>query len=78
MTELINGKEIGLTIQEKIKKEIRFLKNKGVNPCLAVILVGEDPASQVYVKNKKKTWQGHHFWHIGLPRRQNKCRNDCL
>ena len=55
MTTLINGKETGLKIQQQIKKEVDTLKKKGIAPCLAVILVGEDPASQVYVRNKKRT-----------------------
>jgi 5,10-methylene-tetrahydrofolate dehydrogenase/methenyl tetrahydrofolate cyclohydrolase len=54
MTTLINGKETGQTIQTQIKKEVEDLVKKGIAPCLAVILVGEDPASQVYVRNKKK------------------------
>jgi len=55
MTTLINGKETGQKIQQQIKLEVNALKNKGIEPCLAVILVGDDPASQVYVRNKKKT-----------------------
>ena len=55
MTTLINGKETGQTIQTQIKKEVEDLVKKGITPCLAVILVGDDPASQVYVRNKKRT-----------------------
>ena len=55
MTTLINGKETGQTIQTQIKKEVEDLVKKGIAPCLAVILVGDDPASQVYVRNKKRT-----------------------
>ena len=55
MTTLINGKETGQKIQQQIKLEVDALKNKGIEPCLAVILVGDDPASQVYVRNKKRT-----------------------
>ena len=55
MTTLINGKETGQKIQQQIKLEVNALKNKGIEPCLAVILVGDDPASQVYVRNKKRT-----------------------
>jgi len=51
--EIISGKEIGDQIKEELKAEIAELKEKhGVTPGLTVILVGEDPASQVYVKNK--------------------------
>ena len=55
MTTLINGKETGQKIQQQIKLEVNALKNKGIEPCLSVILVGDDPASQVYVRNKKRT-----------------------
>ncbi len=50
---LINGKEISKQIKEDIKKEVELLKEEGKRvPCLAVILIGDDPASQVYVRNK--------------------------
>ena len=55
MTTLINGKETGQKIQQQIKLEVNALNKKGIEPCLAVILVGDDPASQVYVRNKKRT-----------------------
>lgn len=51
---IIDGKEVSLYIKEKIKKETALLKEKGITPGLAVILVGDDPASHVYVNNKKK------------------------
>lgn len=54
MTELIDGKELSKKIRKDLKKEVSSLKEKGINPKLAVILVGEDPASQVYVRNKSK------------------------
>lgn len=57
MSELISGKDISTEINEELRKEIEKLKSKGIEPSLAVILVGEDPASQVYVRNKKKTCQ---------------------
>ena len=54
MAELIDGKELSKKIRKDLKKEVANLKENGVNPKLAVILVGEDPASQVYVRNKSK------------------------
>lgn len=52
---LLDGKKLSLKIREEIKNEIVELKDKyGIKPCLAVILVGNDSASQVYVKNKIK------------------------
>lgn len=50
----IDGKAISAQIKEEAAKEAAELKAKGIEPCLAVILVGEDSASQVYVNNKKK------------------------
>ncbi len=55
MSELISGKIISAQINEELCLEVKQLKTKGINPCLAVILVGEDPASEVYVRNKKRT-----------------------
>lgn len=54
MANIIDGKAIAKQIQVEISKEVAALKSKGILPCLAVIIVGDDPASQVYVKNKKK------------------------
>ena len=55
MAKLINGKEISANIRAEIKAETEeFVKNTGVRPGLAVIIVGSDPASQVYVRNKRR------------------------
>ena len=54
MSELISGKIISAQINEELRNEVEHLKDRGVEPCLAVILVGEDPASAVYVRNKKR------------------------
>ena len=50
--KLIDGKKQANDIKEKLKKEISTLKEQGVIPGLAIILVGHDPASEIYVKNK--------------------------
>lgn len=50
----INGKELAKKIRRDLKEEVISLKQKGIHPKLAVILVGNDPASKVYVKNKNK------------------------
>jgi len=55
VSELISGKIISAQINEELCLEVKQLKTKGIEPCLAVILVGEDPASEVYVRNKKRT-----------------------
>ena len=55
MVKIIDGKAIALSIREDLAKEVAALKkDKGLVPKLVVILVGEDPASQVYVRNKEK------------------------
>ncbi|TAL23325.1 MAG: bifunctional methylenetetrahydrofolate dehydrogenase/methenyltetrahydrofolate cyclohydrolase FolD [Nitrospirae bacterium] len=52
--ELIDGKKVAADIREGLKKEIEGLKSKSINPGLAVVLVGENPASQKYVAAKEK------------------------
>jgi len=54
MAQLIDGKLISTQIKDELKVEVAQLKEKGIVPCLAVIQVGNDPASSVYVNNKKK------------------------
>jgi methylenetetrahydrofolate dehydrogenase (NADP+)/methenyltetrahydrofolate cyclohydrolase len=54
MAEIIDGKQVAATVRAETKAEVDRLKAKGVQPGLAVVLVGEDPASQVYVRNKSK------------------------
>lgn len=54
MAQLIDGKLISTQIKDELKVEVVALKEKGIVPCLAVIQVGNDPASSVYVNNKKK------------------------
>ena len=52
--KLIDGKAISAQIKDELKEKTAALKEKGIEVTLAVILVGEDPASQVYVRNKKR------------------------
>lgn len=54
MAKLLMGKEVSDRIKDEMKVQVENLKKEGINPGLAVILVGEDPASKVYVANKKK------------------------
>lgn len=54
MAELIDGKLISSQIKDECKEKVASLKVKGIEVTLAVIQVGEDPASSVYVNNKKK------------------------
>ena len=54
MAHIIDGKKISTQIKDELKSRVAGLKEKGICPCLAVIQVGSDPASTVYVNNKKK------------------------
>ncbi|NLO46617.1 MAG: bifunctional methylenetetrahydrofolate dehydrogenase/methenyltetrahydrofolate cyclohydrolase FolD [Clostridiales bacterium] len=54
MAKIIDGKKIAAEVLTGVAKEVKALKDKGITPCLAVIIVGDNPASQVYVRNKKK------------------------
>ncbi|HER0003125.1 TPA: bifunctional methylenetetrahydrofolate dehydrogenase/methenyltetrahydrofolate cyclohydrolase [Streptococcus pyogenes] len=55
MTELIDGKALAQKMQQELAAKVNNLKQKkGIVPGLAVILVGDDPASQVYVRNKER------------------------
>lgn len=54
MAKLIDGKQISIDIKEELKAEVAALATQGRKCCLAVIQVGNDPASSVYVGNKKK------------------------
>jgi methylenetetrahydrofolate dehydrogenase (NADP+)/methenyltetrahydrofolate cyclohydrolase len=51
--KLIDGKQISQTIKNELQIKVQKLKDQGIRCCLAVIQVGADPASSVYVKNKK-------------------------
>jgi methylenetetrahydrofolate dehydrogenase (NADP+)/methenyltetrahydrofolate cyclohydrolase len=55
MTELIDGKAIAAKVNNDTKNKISTLKNNGITPGLAVVLVGENPASMSYVRNKDRT-----------------------
>ena len=50
----IEGKLLAAQVKERVAAGVKELKEKGIEPCLAVIMVGENPASQVYVKGKVK------------------------
>ena len=54
MAQLIDGKKISKQIKDELKEEVQRLGETGKNACLAVVQVGNDPASSVYVNNKKK------------------------
>ncbi len=54
MATIIRGKEVAEHVLAQVKEDVAALAARGVTPCLAVILVGDDPASQVYVRKKKE------------------------
>ena len=60
--QILNGKELSIRIKEDIRKKTEELKQKGINPGLAVIIVGNDSASRVYVNNKKKACEECGFY----------------
>ena len=69
MAEILNGKEVAKKVKEEVSLEVERLKQEGIKPKLSVIMVGNDSASAVYVKNKsnacKKT--GIEFEEFLLP-----------
>ena len=67
--QLLDGKVMSDELRVRIAERVAALKGKGVTPGLAVILVGEDPASQIYVRNKEKGCEqvGMHSIAIRLP-----------
>ncbi|MCR5584734.1 MAG: bifunctional methylenetetrahydrofolate dehydrogenase/methenyltetrahydrofolate cyclohydrolase FolD [Lachnospiraceae bacterium] len=66
MAELIDGKAISQAIKDEIREETAKLSEKNIKPCLAVILCGNDPASTVYVANKKKACEYCGFDSVSL------------
>ncbi|ABX13013.1 bifunctional 5,10-methylenetetrahydrofolate dehydrogenase/5,10-methenyltetrahydrofolate cyclohydrolase [Nitrosopumilus maritimus] len=50
----IDGKVISQSVKDRVKKAVEELKNQGINPCLATVLVGDNPASATYVRNKHR------------------------
>ena len=60
--QILNGKELSIKIKEDLRKETEALKEKGINPGLAVIIVGNDSASRVYVNNQKQACEECGFY----------------
>ena len=55
MAVIMDGKALSMKLKNSLKEEVEKIISEGVNPCLAVIIVGDNPASKVYVNNKKKS-----------------------
>jgi len=62
MANLINGTEIAARVKAEIAEEAAKLEDYGITPGLAVIIVGDDPASKIYVNNKKKACKDVGFY----------------
>jgi methylenetetrahydrofolate dehydrogenase (NADP+) / methenyltetrahydrofolate cyclohydrolase len=57
--KILDGKQLAQQIRGELAEEvIEFIQNNGVVPCLAAVLVGDDPASEVYVRNKRRACEG--------------------
>ena len=54
MSIIIDGKQVARRVREEAARDVSALAGRGVTPSLAVIIVGDDPASQIYVRNKAK------------------------
>ena len=64
MATIIDGKLTSTKIREEIKAEAAILTSNGTQPGLAVIIVGEDPASKIYVRNKKRACEEVGFYSV--------------
>ena len=71
MAVLIDGKVISTKIKEELKQEVTEMKAQGITPCLAVILVGDDSASAIYVRNKKRACE-----YVGIESRSYELPED--
>ncbi len=69
MAKIIDGKAVSARVKEQVRKEAETLKEKGIEIGLAVVIVGDNPASRVYVNNKKKACAevGFNSYEYALP-----------
>lgn len=69
MGQLIDGKLISKKVKDEVREKTQALKERGIVPGLAVIIVGEDPASQIYVRNKQRACEevGFESYKYALP-----------
>jgi methylenetetrahydrofolate dehydrogenase (NADP+)/methenyltetrahydrofolate cyclohydrolase len=67
--QLIDGKVVAKAVKEEVRSRVEALKARGIRPGLATVLVGDDPASHVYVRNKQRTCEelGMHSVGHNLP-----------
>ena len=72
-TKILSGKEVSASVYDDIKSRINLLLKRDITPRLAVILIGDNPASEVYVNSKSKK-----FSELGLYQRQLSFLRMCL
>ncbi|MFK0407206.1 bifunctional methylenetetrahydrofolate dehydrogenase/methenyltetrahydrofolate cyclohydrolase FolD [Campylobacter jejuni] len=75
---LLDGKALSAKIKEELKEKNQFLKSKGIESCLAVILVGDNPASQTYVKSKAKACEESGIKSLVYHLNENTTQNELL
>lgn len=75
---LLDGKALSAKIKEELKEKNQFLKSKGIESCLAVILVGDNPASQTYVKSKAKACEECEIKSLVYHLNKNTTQNELL
>lgn len=78
MAKIIDGKVISQAVKDEVAAEVTQLKKQGVTPGLAVIIVGDDPASRVYVNNKKKACEQLGMYSVEYTMPENTTEEELL
>ena len=78
MAKIIDGKAISAAVRGEVAAETARLKEQGITPGLAVILVGDDPASRIYVNNKKKACADVGFYSEEITLPADTPKKNCL
>lgn len=68
---IIDGKKIAQTVKDRVKQAVSEMKSQGIEPCLATILVGDNPASATYVRNKHNACK-----EVGIKTKDHKINSD--
>lgn len=76
--QIISGKELSQQKREAMKKDVELLKSKGITPGLAVIIVGNDPASQTYVRGKQRACEEIGIHSVLIEMEENTSEEDLL
>lgn len=78
MAKIINGKEISTQLKDELKEKVAQLKEQGIRITLAVVQVGDNPASTVYVRNKKKGCEYIGIRSLSYELPEETTRRNCL